>query len=80
VLAVGAVPVGLGSSAHLANHTPAAPVRSQGSCMRSHGVPNFPDPSFSNGQVEFPMLEHIADIHSTQFTRAYRTCRKLIPA
>jgi hypothetical protein len=49
-------------------------------CMRSHGIANFPDPSFSNRQVEFHMLEHIVDIHSTQFTQAYRTCRKLIPA
>lgn len=49
-------------------------------CMRLHGITDFPDPSFSNGQVEFPMLEHIADIHSTQFTQAYRICQKLIPA
>ncbi len=48
-------------------------------CMRSHGITNFPDPSFSRGQVEFPMLEHLVDIHSTQFTQAYQTCQKLIP-
>jgi len=48
-------------------------------CMRSHGITNFPDPSFSNGQVEFLMLEHLVDIHSTQFTHAYQACRKLIP-
>jgi hypothetical protein len=49
-------------------------------CMRSHGITNFPDPSFSGGQAEFPMLEHIVDIHSTQFTQAYHICQKLIPA
>ena len=49
-------------------------------CMRSHGITNFPDPSFSRGQVEFPMLEHLVDIHSTQFTQAYQTCQQLIPA
>jgi hypothetical protein len=48
-------------------------------CMRSHGITNFPDPSFRNGQVEFPMLEHRVGIHSTQSTHAYQTCRKLIP-
>lgn len=34
-------------------------------CMRSHGVPNFPDPSFSRGQVEFPMLEHTPDMKAS---------------
>jgi hypothetical protein len=47
--------------------------------MRSHDITSFPDPSFSNGQVEFPMLEHVVDSHSTQFTQAQRTCQKLIP-
>lgn len=48
--------------------------------MRSHGVTNFPDPIFSNGQVEFPRLQHAVDIHSTQFTQAHHSCQKLIPA
>lgn len=49
-------------------------------CMRSHGITNFPDPSFSGGEVEFPMLGHIVDVHSTQFTQALHTCQTLIPA
>jgi hypothetical protein len=49
-------------------------------CMRSHGIANFPDPSFSNGQVELPMLDRVVDTHSTRFTRAEQTCRKLIPS
>ena len=49
-------------------------------CMRSHGIADFPDPSFSNGEVEFHMLEHLVDIHSTQFTEAYQICRRLIPS
>jgi hypothetical protein len=48
-------------------------------CMRSHGVPNFPDPSFSGGQVEFPMLQHIVDLNSPQVIQAYQICRRLIP-
>jgi hypothetical protein len=48
-------------------------------CMRSHGIANFPEPVFSNGQVEFPMLQHLVDTQSTQFTRAYHVCQKLIP-
>jgi hypothetical protein len=38
--------------------------------MRSHGLTDCPDPSFSDGQVEFPVLERLVDIHSTQFTQA----------
>jgi hypothetical protein len=48
-------------------------------CMRSHGITNFPEPVFQNGQVEFPMLSHLVDLNSPQFTQAYHICRKLIP-
>lgn len=48
-------------------------------CMRSHGITNFPDPSFSGGRVEFPDINKI-DTHSTQFTQARQTCQRLIPA
>jgi hypothetical protein len=48
-------------------------------CMRSHGITNFPDPVFQNGQVEFPNLEHDVDTKSTQFTQADQICKKLIP-
>jgi hypothetical protein len=67
------------ASPSVAGGTQATGLLAYASCMRSHGVPNFPDPSFRNGQVEFPMLEHLVDIHSTQSTHAYQTCRKLIP-
>jgi hypothetical protein len=48
-------------------------------CMRSHGISNFPEPVFQNGQVEFPMLQHLVDLNSPQFTQAYHVCQKLIP-
>ena len=48
-------------------------------CMRSHGVPNFPDPNFSGGNVSFP-IPSSTDTHSTQFNEARQTCQKLIPA
>jgi hypothetical protein len=47
-------------------------------CMRSHGITNFPDPTFSDGQVSFSEPSSI-DTHSTQFTRALHVCQKLIP-
>jgi hypothetical protein len=48
-------------------------------CMRSHGITNFPEPVFQNGQVEFPDLEHDVDTKSTQFAQADQVCKKLIP-
>jgi hypothetical protein len=48
-------------------------------CMHTHGITNFPEPSFSGGTVEFPGIEHIVDTHSTQFTQANQICHKLIP-
>jgi hypothetical protein len=48
-------------------------------CLRSHGIPNFPDPAFSDGTVHFDIPSSI-DTHSTQFTRAEQICQRLIPA
>jgi hypothetical protein len=48
-------------------------------CMRSHGVPRFPDPSFENGGVTFSIQTSI-DTSSSQYKSALATCQKLIPA
>ncbi len=48
-------------------------------CMRSHGVPNFPDPIFENNSVEFNTPTAI-DTNSPQYKSALATCEKLIPA
>lgn len=42
-------------------------------CMRSHGVPNFPDPS-SQG-----LSPDGVDIHSPQFQSAQEACKSLLP-
>jgi hypothetical protein len=45
-------------------------------CMRSHGVPNFPDPvQGPNGQVSLGGL----GLHSPQANSARRACRSLAP-
>jgi hypothetical protein len=46
-------------------------------CMRSHGVPNFPDPTESNGSVYIggPGI----DPNSPQFIEAQNDCRSLAP-
>lgn len=48
-------------------------------CMRSHGVADFPDPTFSDGHVSINIPPSI-DTHSTQFTQAAQICTKLIPS
>jgi hypothetical protein len=47
-------------------------------CMRSHGVPDFPDPSFENNGVTFKIPPTI-DPSSSQAKSAEATCVKLIP-
>ncbi len=47
-------------------------------CMRSHGIPNFPDPTFFYGGVSFQNRSPI-DTGSPQYKRAVATCQKLIP-
>jgi hypothetical protein len=48
-------------------------------CMRSHGVPNFPDPTFQNGSVQTNIPSTI-DQDSSQFKSAAASCTTLIPA
>jgi hypothetical protein len=58
-----------------------APTRAQGlafaQCMRSHGVPNFPDPT-SNGPIAIGPNSGI-DPKSPSFHRAMRACQKYQP-
>jgi hypothetical protein len=46
-------------------------------CMRSHGVPNFPDPN-GQGAITFGSSDGI-DPSSPQFQSAQKTCQKLLP-
>jgi hypothetical protein len=47
-------------------------------CMRSHGFPDFPDPTFGNNTVTFNIPPNI-DPNSSQAKRAEAICAKLIP-
>jgi len=49
------------------------------SCMRTHGIHAFPDPTFQNGDVAFNSRTPI-DTNSPQYRSALTTCQKLIPA
>jgi hypothetical protein len=50
-------------------------------CMRAHGVPNFPDPTDSQGSVLFNASAHgISDSmsHSPQFVAKLNTCQRQV--
>jgi hypothetical protein len=49
-------------------------------CMRSHGITNFPDPTFPGGHLNLPHIPSSIDTKSRQVTQAAQTCTKLIPA
>jgi hypothetical protein len=65
-------PAGLGGSAP-STQTQSATLNFV-SCMRSHGVPNFPDPQ-PNGALRITGI----DPNSPTFKSALQTCRKLLP-
>lgn len=47
-------------------------------CIRSHGIPNFPDPTFSGGGVHLPRVAGV-DPRSPQVRAAEEACQALIP-
>jgi len=47
-------------------------------CIRSHGVPRFPDPTFSGGGVHLPKAAGV-NPHSPQVRGAEEACQSLIP-
>ncbi len=51
-------------------------------CMRSHGVPNFPDPTSSDGRVEFviSVSRDGFDPHSPQIIAKAHECQYVLPA
>jgi hypothetical protein len=46
-------------------------------CIRTHGIPNFPDPTFSGGGVH--VSKKGLDLHSPQVRAAEEACQSLIP-
>jgi hypothetical protein len=48
-------------------------------CMRSHGLPNFPDPTVSNGVPQLDLSGTGIDPSSPQFQSAQQACKSLSP-
>ncbi len=47
-------------------------------CIRTHGVPNLPDPTFTGGGAHLPRSAN-ANVHSAVFKSAEQACQSLIP-
>jgi hypothetical protein len=47
-------------------------------CMRANGVPNFPDPTISNGHVQMSLPSGV-DTSSPQFQQATQACMSDLP-
>ena len=48
-------------------------------CMRTHGFPGFPDPTFQDNSVQVTIPSSVNQ-DSSRFSNAAATCTKLIPA
>jgi hypothetical protein len=50
-------------------------------CMRAHGLPNFPDPAYAEGRVEFMLnaSQDGFDPHSPQVLATARQCEHVLP-
>jgi len=46
-------------------------------CIRAHGVPNYPDPTFNGNAIDFGNLSDIANL--PQYRSALRACASLNP-
>ncbi len=57
-------------------------MRKYARCMRAHGVPNFPDPTATDGRVEFviSVSRDGFDPHSPQILAKARACQHVLPA
>jgi hypothetical protein len=49
-------------------------------CMRTHGLPNYPDPIVSNGNITLGLSAAGIDPSSQQFQAAAKRCASVIPA
>ena len=76
-----AVPSGGSGSQDAASADPAAAFAAFGACMRSHGLPSYPDPKVSEsaGRVNVRISPGGIDPNSSAFKSASQACGHLLP-
>jgi len=67
-----------GEGSHQISTSEQAQYLKAAACIRSHGVPNFPDPTFSSGGVQLPKVAGL-DPRSARVRAAEEACQSLIP-
>jgi hypothetical protein len=76
----GASPTGRGSAnSSNGGGTANAPLVAFSRCVRSHGVPNFPDPRAGDSNAKFPSAQQLR-ASSSQLSTAESACQRLLPA
>jgi hypothetical protein len=70
---------GSGGAPHAAGSTSAPSAVGYSRCMRSHGVPNFPDPDPGSGGAIPKADPQQLGVSSSQLQAAQRACQHLIP-
>jgi len=68
---------GTGGSPHAGGSTNSPSAIGYSDCMRTHGVPNFPDPD-SSGNIPKPDAHHLG-VSSSQLQAAQQACQHLLP-
>jgi hypothetical protein len=68
---------GHGGSANAAGSATSASYVSYSACMRSHGVPNYPDPD-SSGQLPKPDAHHLG-VSSSRLQATQQACQQVLP-
>jgi hypothetical protein len=75
----GASPAGGGSASSSNAGGPAnAPLVAFSRCVRSHGVPNFPDPQAGASNAKYPSAQQLR-VSSSQLSTAENVCQRLLP-
>jgi len=78
--AVATVSTSTSSARQAATGTHATGLVAFASCMRSHGVPNFPDPTASGGIPKPAVVSAFEKVSQSQGARAQNACNHLLPA
>jgi hypothetical protein len=69
---------GCGSSHKPSQSAAADPGIEFATCMRAHGVPNFPDPGGGGGGIQIPIGSGVNPA-APAFQQAQKSCRRLLP-
>ncbi|TMR19248.1 hypothetical protein ETD86_20505 [Nonomuraea turkmeniaca] len=81
VLAAAVLAAGMGGMAAASDEAPTGDVKEFVACMRSHGLPDFPEVAVSSdGLVNLHIKGERVDVLSKTYGAAVKACESLLPA